>query len=384
MVGSAEGSADVQGGGLLTIREAADAIGVSVETLRRWSASGRIGTLRTAGGHRRFSLAEVRRISAERHGPAAPRLRPLSPPGKPLTALAGILDQDGRAAAARACEHLYPAGRQGWFASRAGEPHVRAWLRRLGAACALGGYDEAAKAVEELARQAFARGASLLECHSFLELFGAVAVQEVEERAGAGEAAASRRLFAFLRQSLLDGGVAASEALPAEPPGVSLDAFLEQLVSLPDVESALVFAAEAGGMELRLAARAGASQAAVAVGAGSDAAPPAIALGEGVVGRAALERRARVVGEDLSLGGSGAGEAGSHLAVVAPMVEGDRLAGVLWLGIRPGRPTDERELKLVQALAERAAAALSGEGDGGAQAALEHAAGSFHTAWVTS
>jgi molybdopterin-binding protein len=48
------------------IGEAADLIGVRVETLRRWERAGRLETHRTPGGQRRVAAAEVARLMAER------------------------------------------------------------------------------------------------------------------------------------------------------------------------------------------------------------------------------------------------------------------------------------------------------------------------------
>jgi molybdopterin-binding protein len=48
------------------IGEAAAALGVRVETLRRWERQGRIETSRTAGGQRVVAAAEVARLMAER------------------------------------------------------------------------------------------------------------------------------------------------------------------------------------------------------------------------------------------------------------------------------------------------------------------------------
>ena len=42
------------------ISEAAKALGVSITTLRRWEASGRLVAEHTAGGHRRYDLAKLR------------------------------------------------------------------------------------------------------------------------------------------------------------------------------------------------------------------------------------------------------------------------------------------------------------------------------------
>jgi molybdopterin-binding protein len=48
------------------IGEAAEMLGVSVETLRRWERDRQLRTVRTAGGQRSIPLAEVTRLLAER------------------------------------------------------------------------------------------------------------------------------------------------------------------------------------------------------------------------------------------------------------------------------------------------------------------------------
>lgn len=45
---------------LVGIGEAALALGVSITTLRRWEASGRLAAEHTAGGHRRYDLAKLK------------------------------------------------------------------------------------------------------------------------------------------------------------------------------------------------------------------------------------------------------------------------------------------------------------------------------------
>lgn len=45
---------------LVSIGEAARALGVSITTLRRWEASGRLPAEHTAGGHRRYNLAKLK------------------------------------------------------------------------------------------------------------------------------------------------------------------------------------------------------------------------------------------------------------------------------------------------------------------------------------
>ncbi len=50
----------------LRIGEAAEAIGVSTDTLRRWIEDGRVQSDRTTGGQRTISRTEVQRLQAER------------------------------------------------------------------------------------------------------------------------------------------------------------------------------------------------------------------------------------------------------------------------------------------------------------------------------
>jgi molybdopterin-binding protein len=54
------------------IGDAARAIGVRVETLRRWERDGRLATTRTGGGQRRIPAAEVARLIAERRAERSP------------------------------------------------------------------------------------------------------------------------------------------------------------------------------------------------------------------------------------------------------------------------------------------------------------------------
>jgi molybdopterin-binding protein len=49
---------------LLTVRAAADQLGVAYSTLKRWVHTGRVRTTRTEGGHHRVSDAEIDRLLA--------------------------------------------------------------------------------------------------------------------------------------------------------------------------------------------------------------------------------------------------------------------------------------------------------------------------------
>jgi molybdopterin-binding protein len=52
--------------GAVRVGEAAELLGVSVDTLRRWTASGRLRVRRSAGGQRLVALADVRRLQEDR------------------------------------------------------------------------------------------------------------------------------------------------------------------------------------------------------------------------------------------------------------------------------------------------------------------------------
>src|SRR5688500_3958200 len=50
----------------MRLGEAADRLGVSVDTVRRWADSGQLGSTRTAGGQREVDDADVARLARER------------------------------------------------------------------------------------------------------------------------------------------------------------------------------------------------------------------------------------------------------------------------------------------------------------------------------
>ena len=62
---------------LLTPGEVASMFRVDPKTVTRWASAGRIGSIRTPGGHRRFRESEVRSmlasLTSEAIVPAAPR-----------------------------------------------------------------------------------------------------------------------------------------------------------------------------------------------------------------------------------------------------------------------------------------------------------------------
>jgi len=59
---------------LLTVRAAAERLGVAYSTLKRWVHTGRVRTTRTEGGHHRVSEAEIDRLMARQQPDARRRV----------------------------------------------------------------------------------------------------------------------------------------------------------------------------------------------------------------------------------------------------------------------------------------------------------------------
>lgn len=62
---------------MLSVRDAADRLGVHVTTVRRWTDDGQLESVRTSGGHRRIPADAVERLAASRSGTG------VSPPATP-------------------------------------------------------------------------------------------------------------------------------------------------------------------------------------------------------------------------------------------------------------------------------------------------------------
>jgi molybdopterin-binding protein len=72
---------------MLSVREAADRLGVSYSALKQWIYKGTVRTVRTGGGHHRVPLSEVDRLLSQQ-GTPAPRAAPRTGHGV-LVALSG-------------------------------------------------------------------------------------------------------------------------------------------------------------------------------------------------------------------------------------------------------------------------------------------------------
>jgi diguanylate cyclase (GGDEF)-like protein/excisionase family DNA binding protein len=199
------------GGATVTLGEAAIACGVSASTVRRWADTGRIAVVRTSGGHRRFPVAELRRLNGE--AATNPSVRPVALPADALPALSALLASSAGELSAAVTRGLYDGPTRGWFGSVPGREQLGHWSTALAAATRGTEYDSALDATRRLVTQADLAGASLLERHTFLERYGEAVVRALRERgAPRAELVGARRVFARLRQVTLEAADARAAA----------------------------------------------------------------------------------------------------------------------------------------------------------------------------
>jgi excisionase family DNA binding protein len=94
-------TSSARGSQWLSLKDASDFLGVHFTTLRGWADRGEIPVFRTPGGHRRFSVADLRRFLAERSN----NLARVTEAGLVEVAVARVrqeIEREGRAAAALA------------------------------------------------------------------------------------------------------------------------------------------------------------------------------------------------------------------------------------------------------------------------------------------
>jgi DNA-binding CsgD family transcriptional regulator len=155
-------------------------------------------------------------------------------------------------------------------------------------------------------------------------------------------------------------------ARPSDPTG-SLATMLAGLVSLYDVDGGAVYLTDEDGLSLRRVSAAERGPTPLDL-------PEEVALGDGTLGRTALERRAQLI---RSSGGEGSGR-GALMA--APMIGGGRVLGVIALAARASRPVGRNEMLLLQAFANRVGeVVLVGGAEVGTR--LERAMERFQASW---
>jgi DNA-binding CsgD family transcriptional regulator len=126
----------------------------------------------------------------------------------------------------------------------------------------------------------------------------------------------------------------------------ALQRMLDGLVTLHDVDGGGVYLSEEDALSVR--------RVAVTETLGFEL-PVLVALGDGTLGRAALERRSQFCQE-------GVGSSRATLIAV-PIMAGGRLLGVMALGARVSRPISRSEMLLLQAFSNRVGEVLATGGD---------------------
>jgi putative two-component system response regulator len=187
---------------LMTLQEAAALLGISTSKTRRWADEGRLPSVRTTGGHRRFPAAAVRRLASTTGRAVA--VRRVHPPSAPIESLASVLQVDGAALAALAADSVYRPSAAGWFASDEALPALREWLSELVLGARSGDYRAALAASDRLMRRAAGRSTTVLERDRMLQRFGEAVVRALSRHsAPAADVGAARRLIAAMQEAHL-------------------------------------------------------------------------------------------------------------------------------------------------------------------------------------
>ena len=188
-----------------------------------------------------------------------------------------------------------------------------------------------------------------------------------------GASTRSQAVALALQRQEIAGDQPAVAVEPAPPPRegrapdrrVALAAMLEGLVTLYDVDGGGVYLSDEDGLSIRLVA-----------GSRGDAEggfPSVVALGDGPLGRAALERRSQLIRDP------GSASPGGGALIATPILGGGRLVGLIALSARISRPVGRSELLLLQAFATRVGEILLAGGD--VDRRLERAMEGFRASW---
>jgi DNA-binding CsgD family transcriptional regulator len=189
-----------------------------------------------------------------------------------------------------------------------------------------------------------------------------------------GASTRSQAVALALRSHEIAGDAeAAASSAPAGPtpsatagvdPTEALSTMVEGLVGLYDLDGGAVYLTEEDGFALRRVARTEPEGDSLAL-------PEAISLGDGSLGRAALERRAQLI--------QSPGDSSHGAMIAAPMVSGGRLQGLIALAPRISRPIGRSELLLLQAFATRVGEVLQAGAD--VPRRLDRAMERFRASW---
>jgi excisionase family DNA binding protein len=348
---------------LLTIGEAAEALGVSVKTLRRWNAGGQIVAVRTEGGHRRFPRAEIQRQLLRREGASADQHR--LPPGR-QAALARLLRSSGQRALAQTTRALDRDHSTTWLSDPVGQEAVLAWLAELEAACLAGRGASAVAATVALLRKIEDNDERLgaFGARVFVSLFAARLRRTADDPLAERECAA---YFAELVPAAVRANVDIDPMIRQLPiaelgPSAELGLLVTSLGAIPGISAAAAYLLELMGVGLRriggpggLAPEISGEARAALMGALADAAPK-------VLTEPALRREVAP---------------GAHraLILVVPVVAAQATLGALALAVEHDQPVHEEHLEAARVLGSELASRFLGA------RGTDTAAGDFARAW---
>jgi hypothetical protein len=160
--------------------------------------------IRTEGGHRRFLVDEIRRLSSETR-PDGPSVRGVQPPDCALPRATALLRANGASVIDAGLRATYAAHRSGWFAEASGRDHVDRWLRVLCDALDSGSYAEAIARTASLMQRSRLGGATTVEQVTFLDRSCAALLRLLDDGDDArAEVPAARRVCAALRHRALE------------------------------------------------------------------------------------------------------------------------------------------------------------------------------------
>ena len=158
--------------------------------------------MRSKGGHRRFTVAELQRLRGLRQV----QLRTPPLPAGPLHSVYLVLISQGSELADMVAGSLYE-GAPGWFAEEDARAPTAEWIIQLATSFREGRYASMSSDLDRYLRHAEVGGASLAERHLFVERFGTALRRRLEhQRSGQAEQRDASQAMAMLAQHTLTSG----------------------------------------------------------------------------------------------------------------------------------------------------------------------------------
>jgi excisionase family DNA binding protein len=187
---------------LITLGEAAQLLGTSASTARRWADSGQLRVVRTAGGHRRFARADVERLAGGAAALPVVRRWAAFPPAS--AAVARVLADGGGEMTTAAGRAVYEDGASGWLGGEYARAALDRFALQMAAAVRIGDEPGAAAAVRRLSDDAREAGAALVEVDAFLGRYFALVTRALRRKsADDADISVPRVLAMTARQVLL-------------------------------------------------------------------------------------------------------------------------------------------------------------------------------------